>query len=479
MSVSPRLPRVVRREGAGSRLAGLIRLRTVSPQQGAEDPSGAGGAVDDFPRLLADLYPLVHERLERETVDGTGLLFRWRGDTAREPLVLMAHWDVVPAAEDWAAAGWSTDPFAGAETTVDGVDAVRGRGALDDKGPMVVVLEAVENLLAVGFTPSRDVWLVFGGDEEVLGSNARSMSALVKHRLRTELQDSRAEPWLVLDEGGAVVPRPLSFVDGTCAMIGLAEKGQAHVRLVATGTGGHASSPPTGTPIARLARALDRLERHPFSPALNGTTSAMLAALAPLTAGAVSRALPVVTRTGPVAARVLAALGGESAALVRTTIAQTRLQSGTAVNVLPSSAVATLDCRIVPGETVGQVVDRIRRRIADDQVSVELVSGHDPSPESPADGDRFAALGAAVGSSWPGVMPVPYLLMAATDSRHFHSWCRHVYRFAPLRMDQGQRAAIHGADEWVSTESLERGEAFHRALITARGGRLGTGRAGD
>jgi carboxypeptidase PM20D1 len=452
MSVSSRLPRVVCREGAGSRLAGLIRLRTVSPQRGTEDPSETGGAVDDFPVLLADLYPLVHERLERETVDGTGLLFRWRGDTARDPLVLMA----------------------GTETTVDGSDAVRGRGALDDKGPLVVILEAVENLLAVGFTPARDVWLVFGGDEEVMGSNARSMSALLKHRLRTEVQDSRAEPWLVLDEGGAVVPRPLPFVDGTCAMIGLAEKGQAHVRLVATGTGGHASSPPTGTPIARLARALDRLERRPSSPALNGTTSAMLAALAPLTAGAVSRALPVVTRTGSVAARVLAALGGESAALVRTTIAQTRLQSGTAVNVLPSSAVATLDCRIVPGETVGQVVDRIRRRVADDQVSVELVSGHDPSPESPADGDRFAALGAAVGCSWPGVMPVPYLLMAATDSRHFHSWCRHVYRFAPLRMDQGQRAAIHGADEWVSRESLERGEAFHRRLITARGGRFGT-----
>jgi carboxypeptidase PM20D1 len=477
MPASPLVPPVALRAGSGSRLAELIRLRTVSAHRGSGGASEVSSAFAAFPRLLADLYPLVHQRLERETVDGTGLLFRWRGDAAQDPLVLMAHWDVVPAVEDWAAAGWSTDPFAGTETTVDGADAVRGRGALDDKGPLVVILEAVENLLAAGFTPARDVWLLLGGDEEVMGSNAHAMSALFKDRLRTELQDSGAEPWLVLDEGGAVVPRPLSFVDGTCALIGLAEKGQAHVRLVASGTGGHASSPPEGSPVPRLARALGRLERRPFSPGLNGTTSAMLAALAPLTSGAVSRALPVAARTGTMAARALAALGGEPAALVRTTVAATRLQAGTAVNVLPSSATATLDCRIAPGETVAQVVDRIRRRVADDQVSVELVSGHDPSPESPTDGEQFAALGAAVGTSWPGVTPVPYLLMAATDSRHFHSWCRHVYRFAPLQMDQGQRAAIHGADEWVSVESLERGEAFHRALVTARGGHFGTGPA--
>jgi carboxypeptidase PM20D1 len=479
MSVPPQVPRVVRREGAGARLADLIRLRTVSALRGGEDPSEAAAADAAFSGLLAEHYPLVHDQLEHETVDGTGLLFRWRGDTARDPLVLMAHWDVVPAAEDWAAAGWSTDPFAGTETTVHGADAVRGRGALDDKGPLVVILEAVENLLAAGFCPAHDLWLVLGGDEEVMGSNARAMSAVLKGRLRTELQDGSAEPWLVLDEGGAVVPRPLSFVDGTCAMIGLAEKGQAHVRLIAPGAGGHASSPPRGSPVPRLARALGRLERRPFSPALNGTTSAMLAALAPLTSGVVSRALPLAVRTGPMTARALAALGGEPAALVRTTVAQTRLAAGTAVNVLPSSATATLDCRIVPGETVEQVVDRVRRRIADDRVRVELVSGHEPSPESPADGEQFAALGAAVGRSWPGVTPVPYLLMAATDSRHFHDWCRHVYRFAPLQMDQGQRAAIHGADEWVSVESLERGESFHRALITVRGGRFGTGPVRD
>ncbi len=459
---------VTPRPGAAERLGELIRLRTVSAWHGHPDHPGVDGAFAAFPQALERLYPLVHRHLGRETVDGTGLLFHWRGATAADPLVLMAHWDVVPAPEDeasWRAAGWHADPFAGLLAPVDGSPAVIGRGALDDKGALVAVLEAVENLLAVGATPVHDVWLVFGGDEEVGGRNGAAISELLRHRMR----ERDTEPWLVLDEGGAVVPDPLPLHTGPCAMIGLGEKGQARVRLTATGAGGHASSPPAGSPIPRLARALRRVERRPFAPRMNGTTAAMLASIAPLTSGATRRAMPWVARSGPAAARALAAMGGEAAALVRTTVAQTRLEAGTADNVLPSAASAVLDCRIAPGHTVGDVVAGIVRRVADPDVAVELIHGHDPSPESPADGDRFAAVGAAVGHAWPGTAPVPYLLMAATDSRSFHAWCRHVYRFAPLWMDAAQRASIHGEDEWVSEESLARGESFHRSLISARG----------
>lgn len=465
MPVSPVIPR----PGAGARLAELIRCRTVSAWHADQDRAHIAEAFAAFPGLLEGLYPLLHRHLERKTVDGTGLLFRWRGASPLDPLVLMAHWDVVPAPEDkaaWTAAGWHADPFAGTVETVEGAPAVRGRGALDDKGALIAVAEAVENLLAAGFTPAHDVWLVFGGDEEVGGRNAAAMSEVLRERLRAQ----GSEPWLVLDEGGAVVPSPLPIVDATCAMIGLAEKGQARLRLTASGAGGHASYPPPGSPVPRLARALRRVERRPFPARMNGTTAAMLDSLGPLASGAAGRALPWLTRSGMLAARALGAMGGEAAAMVRTTVAQTRLAAGTADNVLPSSATAVLDCRIAPGEGVQDVLEGITRRVADPAVRVELIHGQDPSPESPADGDRFAALGAAVGTSWPGAVPVPYLLMAATDSRHFHTWCRHVYRFAPLRMDQAQRASIHGEDEWVSVQSLERGERFHRDLIGGRGG---------
>lgn len=466
------------RPGIADRLATLLRIPTVSAERREHTD-----AFIRFPQELARLYPLIHERLDRRIVDGTGLLFHWRGTSPTEPLVLMAHWDVVPAPTQWQRTGWQSHPFAGQlldhppvtgeHFTTETGPAVCGRGALDDKGPLVVLLDAVENLLAADFTPAHDVWLVLGGDEEVQGTDAVAISELI----RTELNG--AQPWLVLDEGGAVTDSPLSFVDGTCAMIGLAEKGVLTVRLTATGGGGHASSPPAQTPVSRLLRALRRIERSPFTARLNSTTAAMLGAFAPLTSGATSKILPTAAQAGPVTARAVAAMGGEAAALVRTTVAVTRLQAGSADNVLPDEATATLNCRIAPGDTVESVIDGLRRRIKDPDIRIETSDGHGPSPESPAEGEAFASVRDAVGISWPEATAVPYLLMAATDSRHFHTWCQNVYRFAPLQMSAEQRTGIHGENEWVSVDSLERGELFHRALITGRGGEFGASGQGQ
>ncbi|WP_295035195.1 M20/M25/M40 family metallo-hydrolase, partial [uncultured Microbacterium sp.] len=153
------------------------------------------------------------------------------------------------------------------------------------------------------------------------------------------------------------------------------------------------------------------------------------------------------------------------AALVRTTVAPTMQSGGTAANVLPSQATATVNLRIALGETVQSAAARVRRRIADPRVSVEVLEGSDPSPESPTDNAPFALLADALAVSHPGVPAVPYVMMAATDSRHFHRFAPAVYRFAPLEMSNAQRAAIHGVDESVEIAALERGERFHRALI--------------
>ena len=147
------------RPGVAERLSRMIQLPTVS----AELDSRGAQPFEDFVTLLAELYPVVHERLELERVTEFGLLFRWAGAAASaQPVVLMAHYDVVPVDESDA---WTHPPFEG--RVEDGW--VYGRGALDDKGPLLVVLEAVENLLSAGFTPARDVYLSFGGNEETYG----------------------------------------------------------------------------------------------------------------------------------------------------------------------------------------------------------------------------------------------------------------------------------------------------------------------
>jgi carboxypeptidase PM20D1 len=166
-----------------------------------------------------------------------------------------------------------------------------------------------------------------------------------------------------------------------------------------------------------------------------------------------------------VTARLFALLGGEPAALVRTTVAPTMQSGGTAANVLPSQASATVNLRIALGETTQQTVLRVRRRIRDPLVTVQVIEASEPSPESSTDNAQFALLADALAVSHPDVPAVPYVMMAATDSRHFHRFSPAVYRFAPLEMSNAQRASIHGVDENVEVAALERGERFHRALL--------------
>jgi carboxypeptidase PM20D1 len=428
------------------RLARMIRIPTVS----ADHADRGRSRFEEFASLLEELYPLAHTRLERERIGELGLLYRWRGASDRDPLVLMAHVDVVPAREG---EGWSVPPFEG--RVADG--RVWGRGALDDKGPLLVVLEAVEHLLAAGFSPARDVYLSFGGDEEVFGGAAEEIARTLAER--------GVAPWLVLDEGGAVVDAPLPFVPGRAAMIGLGEKGIVTLRLRVRGDGGHASAPRGDTAISRLACAVERLDAATFPPRAPATVARMLGVLGARATGPAGLGVRLLARFPRLAGPVLARMGAEPAALVRTTIAATRQSGGSADNVLPAEATATFNLRLVPGDTVGSVIGRVRRRIRDPRVTVELVDGSDPSPESPADGPAFDALRAAAEAAFPDALVVPYLMMQASDARHFHRRWLAVYRFAPLEMSATQRASIHGPDEHVEIASLERGRDFHVALI--------------
>lgn len=434
------------RSGIGERLAELIRIPSVSAERDTRGPA----PFDDVAATIGGLYPLVQAELAFERHGESGLLYRWRGRTDADPLVLMAHYDVVPVDET---DDWTFPPFAG--QVHEGW--VYGRGALDDKGPLVVILEAVENLLAAGFTPARDVYLSFGGDEEVYGEAAQAAAEAFR--------DRGIVPWLVLDEGGAVVAAPLPLVAGTAAMVGVGEKGVLTLRLSARGDGGHASAPPTRTAVGRIARAVDRLSPATFRPRTPRAVSRMLGLFADHTPGIGRILYRFLSSAPPVTARVFTAMGGEPAALVRTTVAATMQSGGTAANVLPSQASATLNLRIALGETIDSTVKRVRRRIADRSVQVEVVEGDEPSPESPTDNAQFALITAAVARSHPAAATVPYIMMAATDSRHFHRFSPAVYRFAPLEMSAAQRAAIHGVDERVEITALERGEVFHRTLI--------------
>lgn len=433
-------------DAAATRLAELIRIPTISSRTPGETDAAA---FERFRERLTELYPHTSRVLDRELLGDGALLYRWRSGSDQPPLVLMAHYDVVPVAGQ----DWTGDPFSG--RIEDGY--VHGRGAIDDKGSLVAILEAVESLVAAGFTPRRDVYLSFGNDEEVAGVGAQLAVGVFRERGIT--------PWAVLDEGGAVVTGMFPGVAGPMAVVGLAEKGLLDVDLITTDPGGHASAPARDGAPARLARAILRIEASPFPARLSDVALAMV--------DAVGRQAPVAYRAlfahapylRPVLAAVLARASREANALVRTTVAITELEGSKAANVLATRARAHANIRIALGETVESTLERLRQIIGDPAVELRVISGNDPSPVSRTDNAAFALLGSAVRSVYPDATVTPYVMVQASDARHFSAISDSVYRFMPFDVTREELAALHAANERISVAALHRGAGFFRYLI--------------
>lgn len=446
-------------EDVAARLSALIRIPTVTPAGSDTLTDAEADAFARFRAALEEFYPRVFGAAEVDVVGRMGLLLRVAGASSEKPIVLMAHQDVVPTNEDWERDGWRYEPYEGA--IADGT--VFGRGALDDKGPLVVMLEAVESLLAQGWRPPQDLYLLMGTDEESYGSCAVEATALLESR--------GVVPFFVLDEGGAVTPDAIAGVNGDLAIVGVSEKGIATIRLEVTAEGGHASMPPQHSAAGILASALVKVERHPFPPSLHDVSVELFETVGPLMTGARGALLRRARRLRGLLARLLPTMGPELAAMVRTTAAITRLSGSPADNVLATRAHAIINCRIAPGSTIEETREYLEHVVDDPRVSVEVLTGSEPSPISPrGDDPRWKAIGEAIAASYPEATHVPYIMLAASDSRHVARIAPAVYRFAPLRMDRAQRVSVHGIDERVTVDSLGRGVVFYRALLLAEAG---------
>jgi carboxypeptidase PM20D1 len=431
---------------AVAKLQALVRIPTVSDR----DPTRVD--TEQFDRLLAEMerqFPLLHGRLELSRVGTHGLLFRWPGRAAAKPIVLMAHLDVVPVDES---APWQHPPFSA--DVVDG--AVWGRGTLDDKGCVTAICEAVERLLEGGHEPAQDVWLSFGCDEEVSGSAA--VEAV------DELEWRGVRPWLVLDEGGAVAHEAFPGVRRPVAAIGVAEKGTTSVELRVEGRGGHASTPARNGPTVKLARAVLRIDRSPMPARVPDTTVEMLQRLAPHLPLPLRPLVARADRLGPVLARALTAAGPEAAAMARTTFAVTTMEGSPALNVIATSATAGVNIRVMPGDTVDDVMAHLHRVIDDPDVQITLVERGEASPVSDV-GEGFEHVATLVADHFPDAVVTPYVQTGATDSRPFTRLSTHVYRFAPFRMTAAQRRAVHSYDEHLDVEAFLAGIDWYAALI--------------
>ncbi|MEK8033756.1 M20 family peptidase [Ideonella sp. DXS29W] len=462
LDVPPAPPLAFDEAAAAQRLAEAIRARTVSSFDDAHQNA------DQFEQLHAMLqarYPQAHRVLQREVVGGLSLLYTWPGSDAKlPPVLLLAHQDVVPIAPG-TEGDWAEPPFAG--TVKDGF--IWGRGAWDDKGNLIAQMEAIELLAASGFQPRRTIHLAFGADEEVGGERgAQKIAAVLKSR------GERLD--FVIDEGLLVTEGIVPGLNQPAALIGIAEKGYLSVVLKVPATPGHSSMPPPpgDSAIAMMSAALKGLDDHQLPGGIRGVAREMFETLAPDMSGFGRVALSNLWLFGPVVQRQLEAKASTNA-MLRTTTALTMVHAGNKDNVLPGRAEATINFRLLPGDSasavMGHVHDVAGAAMPGARYELAALPGaSEPSRVSPTQSASYQLVNKTVREVFPGTLVAPGLMVAATDSRHFESISDHIYRFSPVRAKPEDLARFHGTNERLSNANLAEMIRFYHRLVSQAAG---------
>jgi carboxypeptidase PM20D1 len=444
------------------RFRASLRIKTDWPAAARPGDTEAEAPLLRFQEFLAKAYPRFHRAAERWILGPYSLIYRWpgsggsggSGDADAEPVLALAHYDVVPVEAD----KWTSDPF-GAELK-DGY--IYGRGTLDMKSILMALMEAAEQLCAEGFRPRRDIWFAFGGDEERTGLLGALKTAewFAGRGLRFS--------W-VLDEGTAILENQIAGVDQPLALFGIEEKGFLSLDLTAVQKPGHASRPPAVQAAAVLARALCRISKRPFPWHLVPTAEQFFTRLSGFASGPQAFFMRHARALGPLFFRALAGQP-DTAALLHTTVAMTQLAGSAADNVMPSEVRAVINLRLLQPWTVERAVEFIKKSIRDERVRVEVHGmGTNPVPANPEhtrrSGPGWKEMTAALEAAWPGIPPLVFIMVATTDSRHYHHLSGGIFRFNPHRLTPDELGRMHGHDERISVDNLNRGLAFYTSLF--------------
>jgi carboxypeptidase PM20D1 len=453
LDVPPVSPIKVDGAAAAERLAGAVRLRTISWDN---KPDASAAEFLKLHRHLEQSFPRLHATLEREIVADYSLLYTWRGtDPKAKPIMLMAHSDVVPIAEG-TEKDWTVDPFAG--VVKDGF--IWGRGSWDDKGNLLAMLEAVELLIVQGFNPRQTIYIVSGHDEEVGGERGAKRVAQLLASRGVKLD-------FVMDEGTLVTEGVMKGLASPVALIGVAERGIMTLSLAAHDEPGHSSMPPRETAIGMLSDALARLERQQMPAAIGGVAAEMFDTLAPEMRGANRLLLSNLWLFGPLVKGELEK-SRSSNAFTRTTTALTVVHAGNKVNVVPAQAQAFVNFRLLPGDTQHDVLRYAHDVIGNPAVKVDRSGfSSDASPVSSTASASYRLMNTTIREIFPGTVVAPGLMVAATDSRHMLPIADHVYRFSPVRANDKDLARFHGTNERISIDNYAQMIGFYHRLIAS------------
>ncbi len=453
VTVPPVAAIAIDEQAAAQSLSAAIQAKTVSS---LDDASLNADQFELLHQHLQSRYPKLHATLQREVVGGLSLLYTWPGsDASAKGIMLMAHQDVVPIAPG-TEERWQAEPFAG--TVKEGF--VWGRGSWDDKANLIAQMEAVEMLVASGFKPKRTIYLAFGADEEVGGNRgAKAIAELLKQR-GVKLD-------FIIDEGLLITEGVLAGLKPAAAIIGIAEKGYVSLQLSVEAKPGHSSIPPAkGTSaIAMMSAALQELDQKQLPANIRGVAREMFATVAPEMSGFNRVALSNLWLFGSVVQKQLEASASTNA-MLRTTTALTIVNAGIKDNVLPGLAEATVNFRLLPGDTQSTVVEHAKQAIGNDKVTLKVSVASEASKVAPTDSASYKLIERTVRELFPDTIVAPGLMVGGTDSKHFEDICDHIYKFSPVRAKPEDLSRFHGTNERISTSNLAELIRFYHRLLS-------------
>jgi len=421
----------------------LVEINTVTP---TGDTGVAAEAM--AARLRAAGFDASDVQVFHPAPRKGNLVARLHGTGARKPILLMAHLDVVEARHE----DWTSDPFKLLEK--DGYFYARGSG--DDKFMAATFVSNMIRYQQEGYRPDRDIILLLETDEEILDADALGVQWMLKnHR---DLIDAE----FALNEGGGVGLKNGKPVRNS---IQTSEKVPVNYSFEVKNSGGHSSLPTKDNAIYHLAEGLSRLSKYDFPISLNETTRAWLERAAPLEDPKIGAAMNSVASGSPDPAAVeLLSLIPAYNAQLRTTCVATMLQAGHAFNALPQKAQATVNCRVLPGEPVENVLKTLTRVVDDSEMSVTQTWAGPYSKPSALNAEILSAIEKVTAQFWPGIPVIPTMSTGATDGSFLRNARIPTYGTSGLAGDIDD-VRSHGKDERVLIKSFMDGQEYLYRLV--------------
>jgi acetylornithine deacetylase/succinyl-diaminopimelate desuccinylase-like protein len=429
-------------------LRALIRIDTTNP------PGAERAAVELVASVLAD-HGIGSETFAKDP-ERPSLVARVPGEGSAPPLLLQGHLDVVGVTGQQ----WEHDPFSG--DIIDGW--VWGRGALDMKGPIAMMIDALVRLTQ-GHPPAGDIILCLVPDEEDGGTDGAG-------HLVTEHPDLFDGVEYALGEFGGF---PFVFDNVRFSPIQIAERIGIEFHVTFRGDPGHASMPVPGGAMGKLGEALGNLDTKHLPVHLTPPTRLMLEAMAPHVSPPTRLAIRGMLdeRTAPATIAALRSRLGRMENLFRNTATPTIVAGGDKVNVIPAEVALTLDGRMLPGSSPVSFRDELRE-LLDVDCDITFSTGRSGGPAEP-DMGLFDLLASAVRTMDPGVIPIPYMSPAITDARWFSTLGITCYGFTPMRLpsDFAFEATVHGANERIPVSALRSGANAYLDVFQRYGRSMG------